>query len=69
VGHVFTKLGLKEEHDATLERTIYEAILALEESSEIRESVLGQVQNKESQLRREQAAILRGMLDQLNGRQ
>lgn len=69
VGHGFTPLGLMDEHHTTVERSIWETIVALEEAAEIQERlapVIGDRALKEALFKREQVAALKHILEQLN---
>ena len=66
MGHVFTKLGLVQEHDATLERSIWATIVALEEAAEISEGLSEDENGRDdAQFKREQAGRLKGVLERL----
>lgn len=69
VGHVFSKLGLAHYHNGTLERSVWAAIVALEEGADICEK-LSESEDAiaEAQLRREEAARLRRALERLKHR-
>lgn len=68
VGHTFSRLGVVQEHEATLERSIWEAIVALEEGAEISQNISEGENGAEAQLKREQAESLRGFLKRLKER-
>ena len=68
VDHVFSPLTLSEEHRATVERTIWSALVAIEEAAEIGEQLapeLGPAALEQTRLKRAQAAILKKMLKDL----
>lgn len=66
VGHVYSPLALENDHHGTVERTLWSAIVALEEAAEILKALppdaLGDIQER-AQKKRSQAAVLRAMLD------
>jgi two-component system chemotaxis response regulator CheB len=66
VGHTYSALSLAEDHQETLERKLWEAVVALEESADIADHMAqqpGGTQNQETANRREQALAIRQMLD------
>lgn len=69
VGHAFSPRVLAQEHITTVERSLWAAIVALEESADIAESVSGErvAEGLESaRQRREEAARLRDVLRRLS---
>jgi two-component system, chemotaxis family, protein-glutamate methylesterase/glutaminase len=71
VGHAYSPLTLSAEHQATVERTLWEAVLALEEAAEIAERhlapELGAQAATEANNKRQNAAAIRRMLDRPGG--
>jgi two-component system chemotaxis response regulator CheB len=66
VGHAYSALSLAQDHEETLERKLWEALVALEESADIAEHMArqpGGAQNQEAANRREQALAIQQMLD------
>jgi two-component system chemotaxis response regulator CheB len=66
VGHTYSALSLAHEHEETLERKLWEAVVALEESADIVEHMARQSSgtiNQKAGNRREQASAIRQMLN------
>src|SRR4051812_10367068 len=62
VGHVYSQLSLESEHEETVERTLWSAIVALEEAAEVLEALppeMGIDRQERIRKKREQAATLR----------
>jgi two-component system, chemotaxis family, protein-glutamate methylesterase/glutaminase len=69
VGHAYSPLALSEEHHATVERSIWSAIVALEEAADIAERLtpeLGDRALEDARFKREQVAALKKVLQELN---
>ena len=72
VGHIFTRLGLAAEHDATVERCMWETIVALEEAVDINERLSqapGDAASVAAELKREQLTALKDLLHGYNKRE
>jgi two-component system, chemotaxis family, protein-glutamate methylesterase/glutaminase len=69
VGHIYSPQSLGCEHDQTLERALWAAIVALEESADIAQAVLTPKGVDAAARRRKQADTLRKMLDELHSMQ
>ena len=72
VGHRYTPLAMEAEHRATVERTLWSSLVALEEAAEIAENLgheLGESAPADARTYREQAATLKQMLGRLPARQ
>ena len=69
VGHVeLTPLAMEHEHHDTVERSLWSAVVALEEAADIAEKLspeLGTASLEEARKKREQAAVLKTMLNRL----
>jgi two-component system, chemotaxis family, protein-glutamate methylesterase/glutaminase len=71
VGHRFTPLAMEAEHRDTVERSLWSSVVALEEAAEIAEKLapeLGEESMDEARQNRNQAAILKDLLDRLPSR-
>ena len=67
VGHRYTPLGMENEHQDTVERTLWSSIVALEEAADIAETLapeLGAQSLEESRRKRDQAARIKAMLNE-----
>jgi two-component system chemotaxis response regulator CheB len=65
VGHRYTPLAMENEHQDTVERTLWSSIVALEEAADIAETLapeLGPQSLQESRRKRAQAAAIKAML-------
>jgi two-component system chemotaxis response regulator CheB len=68
VGHRYTPLAMENEHHDTVERSLWSAVVALEEAADITERLapeLGSDSLEESKRKREQAAALKAMLTRM----
>jgi two-component system chemotaxis response regulator CheB len=68
VGHKYSPLAMEAEHQDTVERSLWSSIVALEEAADIAEKLapeLGAKSLEEGRRKRDQAAILRKMLNQI----
>jgi two-component system chemotaxis response regulator CheB len=66
VGHRYTPLAMENEHRDTVERTLWSSVVALEEAADIVEKLapeLGERAADEARRNREQAAVLKKMLN------
>jgi two-component system chemotaxis response regulator CheB len=66
VGHRYTPLAMENEHRDTVERTLWSSVVALEEAADIIEQLapeLGETSAEEARRNREQAAVLKAMLN------
>jgi len=66
VGHTYSPLALASEHRETIERTLWSALVSLEEATQIAEKLVpeaGEEMENEAKNRRKQAATLRRMLE------
>jgi len=61
VGHAYSLLSLREEHQELVERSLWEAILTLESAAEVA-SMLGPEGSQDARDKRAQAEVLRTML-------
>jgi two-component system chemotaxis response regulator CheB len=71
VGHRYTPLAMGDEHQDTVERTLWSSIVALEEAADIADTLapqLGAQAAKDSRRKREQAAIIKAMLNEAPSR-
>jgi two-component system, chemotaxis family, protein-glutamate methylesterase/glutaminase len=71
VGHRFTPLAMEAEHRDTVERSLWSSVVALEEAAEIAEKLapeLGEESMDEARQNRNQAAILKDLLDRFPSR-
>jgi two-component system chemotaxis response regulator CheB len=66
VGHLYSPLALSDEHHVKVERTIWSAIVALEEDAEILEASSDQNAAGQAALRREQSDVLKKALKKMN---
>lgn len=67
VGHRYTPLAMEDEHQDTVERTLWSSIVALEEAADIAETLapdLGAQSLEESRRKRAQAAVIKAMLNE-----
>jgi two-component system chemotaxis response regulator CheB len=68
VGHAYSPLTMESEHHDTVERSLWSTIVALEEAADIAETLapeLGRRSLEEAEERREQAALLKKMLNRM----
>ena len=66
VGHAYFPLALLQDHNSALERALWAAVLALEESAEIAKRLCTEKGNHAAALRLAQADGLRTMLAELH---
>ena len=67
VGHTYSPLSLAQEHDETLERTLWSTMVTLEEAADIDDCLvpeLGEEIATRAKRRREQAGVIKAMLEE-----
>jgi two-component system chemotaxis response regulator CheB len=70
VGHIYSPLSLKYDHNVTIERSLWSLIVAMEEAAEIAMTLSRESNHSsfidEAEKRRRQAEILRSMIEEVD---
>lgn len=71
VGHAYSALAFAQDHQSAVERKLWQAVLALEESAEIADKLskqFGGTYKQQAQDRRQQASMIREILQEVGAR-